>query len=313
MRHIDTEIEQVAEALFGDFEKKRDDINKQPVKSTVIEMIWRLQHILFPGIFENVYALSGSIKNRLRVLLEEVSYNLAAQTKLALRYNSRYKDSTQDEIDKAALEITNHFISKIPAIKELLETDVEAAYNGDPAAYSVDEIIISYPGIYAVMVYRLAHELHLLSVPLIPRIMTEYAHSTTGIDIHPGAVIGKYFFMDHGTGIVIGETTEIGDNVKLYQGVTLGALSTKDSQSIRGVKRHPTISDNVTVYSGATILGGDTIIGEGVVIGGNTFLVKSVSENTRVSIRNQELQLKNSGDISTPIELDQAKFWSYEI
>jgi serine O-acetyltransferase len=313
MRQIDTEIDRVAEALLGVFEKKQDDLTKQPVKSVVLEMIGQLQHILFPGLFENVYALSGSIKNRLCVLLEEVSYNLAAQTKLALRYASRYKDSAQEEIDNAALEITHRFISRIPAVKELLETDVEAAYNGAPAAYSRAEIIISYPGIYAVMVYRIAHELHLLSVPLIPRIMSEYAHSVTGIDIHPGAVIGKYFFMDHGTGIVVGETTVIGDNVKLYQGVTLGALSTKDSQSIRGVKRHPSRGDNVTVYSGATILGGDTIIGEGVVIGGNAFVVKSVSENTRVSIRNQELQLKSSSDISAPIELDQTKFWCYEI
>jgi serine O-acetyltransferase len=313
LRHIDTEIERVAEALLGDFEKKRDDVTKQPVKSTVIEMIGQLQHILFPGLFEDVYALSGSIKNRLCVLLEEVSYNLAAQIKMALRCDLRQKDGAQDEIDKAALDITHHFISKIPAIKELLETDVEAAYNGDPAAYSRSEIIISYPGIYAMMVHRIAHELHLLSVPLIPRIMSEYAHSVTGIDIHPGAVIGKYFFMDHGTGIVIGETTVIGDNVKLYQGVTLGALSTKDSQSIRGVKRHPSISDNVTVYSGATILGGDTVIGEGVVIGGNAFVVKSVPENTRVSIKNQELQFKDSSVNSEPIELDQTKFWYYEI
>jgi len=313
LRQIDTEIERVVEVLLGDFEKKRDDAAKQPVKSTVIEMIGRLQHILFPGLFENVYALSGSIKNRLCVLLEEVSYNLAAQTKLALRYDPRHKDSAQDEIDNAALDITHHFISRIPFIRELLETDVDAAYNGDPAAYSKAEIIISYPGIYAIMVHRIAHDLHLLSVPLIPRIMSEYAHSVTGIDIHPGAVIGKHFFMDHGTGIVIGETTVIGDNVKLYQSVTLGALSTKDSQSIRGVKRHPTINDNVTVYSGATILGGDTIIGEGVVIGGNAFVVKSVPENTRVSIKNQELQFKNSGGISTPTELDQTKFWYYEI
>ena len=313
MRQIDTEIERVAEALLGGFEKKRDDVNKQPVKSTVIEMIERLQHILFPGLFENVYALSGSIKNRLCILLEEVSYNLAAQTKLALRYDPRREDAPQDEIDRAALEITHQFISRIPVIKELLETDVEAAYNGDPAAYNRAEIIISYPGVYAMMVHRIAHELHLLSVPLIPRIMSEYAHSVTGIDIHPGAVIGKYFFMDHGTGIVIGETTEIGDNVKLYQGVTLGALSTKDSQGNRGVKRHPTISDNVTVYSGATILGGDTIIGEGVVIGGNAFVVKSVPENTRVSIKNQELQFKDSNSVSTPVELDQTKFWYYEI
>jgi len=313
MRHIDTEIERVAEALLIDFEKKRDDVTKQPVKSVVIEMIGSLQHILFPGLFENVYALSGSIKNRLCVLLEEVSYNLAAQVKLALRYDRRHEDSTQDEIDTAALDITHHFLSRIPAIKELLETDVEAAYNGDPAAYSRAEIIISYPGIYAIMVHRIAHELHLLKAPLIPRIMSEYAHSVTGIDIHPGAVIGKYFFMDHGTGIVVGETTVIGDNVKLYQGVTLGALSTKDSQSIKGVKRHPSISDNVTVYSGASILGGDTIIGEGVVIGGNTFVVKSVPENTRVSIKNPELQIKTSGNVSPPVELDQTKFWCYEI
>ena len=313
MRYIDAEIERVAEALLGDFEKKREDVTKQPVKSTVIEMIVQLQHILFPGLFENVYALSGSIKNRLCVLLDEVSYNLAAQTKLALRYDRRHRDDTEDEIDKEALDITHHFISRIPVIKELLETDVEAAYNGDPAAYSKAEIIISYPGIYAVMVHRIAHELHILSVPLIPRIMSEYAHSVTGIDIHPGAAIGKYFFMDHGTGIVVGETTVIGDNVKLYQGVTLGALSTKDSQSKRGVKRHPSISDNVTVYSGASILGGDTVIGEGVVIGGNAFVVKSVPENTRVSIRIQELQLKDSSDISAPIELDQTKFWCYEI
>jgi serine O-acetyltransferase len=313
MRQIDTEIERVAEALLGDFDKKLDDVSKQPVRSVVIEMIGRLQHILFPGVFENVHALGGSIKNRLSVMLEEVSYNLAAQTMLALRYDLQYKDSTHDEVEKAALDITQRFISKIPLIKELLETDVEAAYNGDPAAYSKAEIIISYPGIYAGMVYRIAHELYLLSVPLIPRIMSEYAHSVTGIDIHPGAVIGKYFFMDHGTGIVIGETSVIGDNVKLYQGVTLGALSTKGGQSIRGVKRHPTISDNVTVYSGASILGGDTIIGEGVVIGGNAFVVKSVPENTRVSVKNPELQFKNSNNISTHIELDQMKFWHYEI
>jgi len=163
------------------------------------------------------------------------------------------------------------------------------------------------------MVYRIAHELYLLSVPLIPRIMSEYAHSATGIDIHPGAAIGKYFFIDHGTGIVIGETTIIGDNVKLYQGVTLGALSTKGGQSIKGVKRHPTISDNVTIYSGASILGGDTIIGEGVVIGGNAFVIRSVPENTRVSVKNPELQFKSSGNISSHMELDQLDFWHYEI
>jgi len=313
MQRIDTEIERVAGVLLDDFEKKRDYVVKQPAKSVVIEMIEQLQHILFPGIFENEPSLTGSLKNRLSVMLERFSYNLATQTKLALRYDLRHKGTSQDEIDGVAWNITHSFISRIPHIKEHLETDVEAIYNGDPAAYSKVEIIISYPGLYAGMVYRIAHELYLLSVPLIPRIMSEHAHSVTGIDVHPGAAIGKYFFMDHGTGIVIGETTVIGDNVKLYQGVTLGALSTKGGQNIKGLKRHPTINDNVTVYSGASILGGDTIIGEGVVVGGNAFVVKSVPENTRVSVKNPELQFKNSRNISTHIELDQMAFWHYDI
>lgn len=215
----------------------------------------------------------------------------------------------------AALELakTLQFISTLPIIKGRLETDVEAVFNGDPAAYSKAEIIISYPGVYAAMVYRAAHELYLLSVPLIPRIMSEHAHSVTGIDIHPGAAIGKYFFMDHGTGIVIGETTIIGDHVKLYQGVTLGALSTKGGQKLKNVKRHPTISDNVTIYSGASILGGETIVGEGVVVGGNAFVVSSVPENTRVSVKNPELQFKSSLSASARSELDQMEFWHYEI
>jgi len=313
MHRIYTEIERVSGALYDDFEKKREGIIKQPAKSVVIKTLGTLQHILFPGLFESGHTLSGSFKNRLGVMLEEVAHNLAAQIKLALRYDLQYKDSSQEELEKAAWDITHLFISRIPVIKELLDTDVEAIYNGDPSAYSKVEIIMSYPGLYAGMVYRIAHEIYLLSVPLIPRIMSEYAHSATGIDIHPGATIGKYFFMDHGTGIVIGETTVIGDNVKLYQGVTLGALSTKGGQTIKGVKRHPTINDNVTVYSGASILGGSTVIGEGVVVGGNAFVVKSVPENTRVSVKNPELQFKNSRNISTHIELDQMEFWHYEI
>jgi serine O-acetyltransferase len=308
---IDYEIEQIAAELLNDFQKKRE-ITKQPAKPVIIEIIGKLQHLLFPGIFESVLT-DGSVKNKLNVMLEEVSHNLAKQTKLALRYDLRYKDTNQEEIDKTAWEKTRQFILKIPLIKDFLEKDIEAAYSGDPSAYSKAEIVISYPGIYATMVYRIAHELYLLSVPLIPRIMSEYAHGLTGIDIHPGAAIGKYFFIDHGTGIVVGETAIIGDNVKLYQGVTLGALSTKGGQTIKGVKRHPTISDNVTVYSGATILGGDTIIGEGVVIGGNAFVVRSVPENTRVSVKNPELQFKSSGNISSHIELDQMDFWHYEI
>jgi len=307
---IDHEIEQIAAELLSDFQKKR--VAKQPVKLVIIEIIGKLQHLLFPGIFESVLT-GGSAKNKLNVMLEEVSHDLAKQTKLALRYDLRYKDTEQEELDKTAWEITRQMILKIPLIKDFMEKDIEAAYSGDPSAYSKAEIVISYPGIYATMVYRIAHELYLLSVPLIPRIMSEYAHSVTGIDIHPGATIGKYFFIDHGTGIVIGETAIIGNNVKLYQGVTLGALSTKGGQTIKGIKRHPTISDNVTIYSGASILGGDTVIGEGVIIGGNAFVVRSIPENTRVSVKNPELQFKSSGNISSHIELDQMDFWHYEI
>ena len=262
MQRIDIEIERVAKIILSGFEKQRDSMPKQPVKKAVISMIELLQRILFPGVFEI---------GDMHIMLERVSHELIVQTKLALRHDLQYKDSAQSEINNAALDITRHFISKIPIIKEHLETDVEAIYNGDPAAYSKAEIIISYPGLYAGMIYRIAHELYLLSVPLIPRIMSEHAHSVTGVDIHPGAAIGKYFFIDHGTGLVIGETTVIGDHVKLYQGVTLGALSTKGGQNFKGVKRHPTINDNVTVYSGASILGGSTVIGEGVVVGGNAF------------------------------------------
>lgn len=314
MQQFVAEIEHVAQTILDGLEDKQGDMPKQPVKSVIAAMIGQVQHILFPGIFESGNIRGTSSKNRISVMLEELSNDLAAQTCLALRYDLKYKECTQDEVERAALEITRRFLITIPSIKEKLETDIEATYKGDPAAYSKAEIIVSYPGIYAGMVHRIAHELYLLSVPLIPRIMSEHAHSATGIDIHPGAAIGKYFFMDHGTGIVIGETCVIGSNVKLYQGVTLGALSTKGGQSIKGVKRHPTICDNVTIYSGASILGGETVIGEGVVVGGNAFVVKSVPENTRVSVKNPELQYKNNNkSVSAHIDLDQREFWMYEI
>ena len=190
-------------------------------------------------------------------------------------------------------QIVQDFICRIPALRKILLTDVEATLDGDPAARNEHEILFAYPGIYAISVYRMAHELHLLSVPLIPRIMTEHAHSITGIDIHPGAEIGHHFFIDHGTGVVIGETTQIGNYVKIYQGVTLGALSTRGGQSIRGKKRHPTLEDEVTVYSSTSILGGETVIGRGAVIGSNAFITKSVSADMRVSIKTPELDYKN--------------------
>ena len=224
------------------------------------------------------------------MILEDVIFKLIRQISIVLHYDSEFADADELTLAKRAEDITFEFLGKLPMIREYIEMDVEASFEGDPAAYNKDEIIYSYPGLFAILVNRIAHELFLLRVPLIPRIMTEYAHSRTGIDIHPGASIGKYFFIDHGTGIVIGETTEIGDNVKIYQGVTLGALSTRGGQSLRSKKRHPTIEDNVTIYSGASILGGNTVIGRNAVIGGNAFITKSVPAGAKVSIVNQELR-----------------------
>ena len=205
--------------------------------------------------------------SQLSMQIEDVMYYLSKEIMKVLKYSSEYDNCSEEENRNNARKITIAFLKKIPQIREYLETDLEAFFDGDPAAENKDEIILSYPGMLAITVYRIAHELLLLSVPLIPRTMTEYAHSVTGIDIHPGATIGKYFFIDHGTGIVVGETTVIGEHVKVYQGVTLGALSTSGGQKLKHTRRHPTIEDYVTIYSGASILGGETVIGRGSVIG----------------------------------------------
>ena len=229
-----------------------------------------------------------------------------------LKYAPEYRDADEKTISEVSERITFDFLDKIPKIREYIETEIQAFYEGDPAAYNKDEIICTYPGLYAIFTARIAHELFLLGVPLIPRIMTEHAHSLTGIDIHPGTTIGKYFFIDHGTGIVIGETTVIGNNVKVYQGVTLGALSTRGGQNLRGKKRHPTIHDNVTIYSGASILGGDTVIGKNVVIGGNAFITSSIPEGARVSVKSQELMYNYDSKHPverTDIELDETWFY----
>jgi serine O-acetyltransferase len=199
---------------------------------------------------------------------------------------------SESEAKEKAEQLAAQFLEQIPQIRAMVDTDLQAAYDGDPAATGKDEIVFSYPGLYAIVVYRLAHGLYEMGVPMLPRMMTEHAHNKTGIDIHPGATVGKFFFIDHGTGIVIGETTVIGDNVKIYQGVTLGALSTRGGQSLRGVRRHPTIEDDVTIYAGASILGGETVIGKGCVIGSNAFITRSIAPGTTVSIKNQELQFK---------------------
>ncbi|MDR1597153.1 MAG: serine acetyltransferase [Treponema sp.] len=269
------------------------DTGNQLNRAVILEILEKLRCLIFPGYFGRRNISAGLVEYYTGDLLEEVSVPLSRQIARALRHADPYAAAEAKNTDSRPEELAFAFLARLPEIRDYLATDVSAAYEGDPAAFSKDEIISSYPGIYAIMVSRLAHELYLLEIPLIPRIMTEYAHSVTGIDIHPGATIGHHFFIDHGTGIVIGETTVIGNFVKLYQGVTLGALSTRGGQVLKDVKRHPTIEDHVTIYSGASILGGGTVIGEGVVIGSNAFVTKSVPEKTKVSVKNPELQFKS--------------------
>ena len=259
-----------------------------PDKNEVTEILALLRRLIFPGYFDENETGPKNRAYETGSLVAQVKHKLSRQICRALNLNSE-KGECADRFSCAG-GICDAFVTRLPALIELLYSDVRAACEGDPAAKSEHEVIFSYPGIFAISVYRIAHELHLLSVPLIPRMMTEYAHSLTGIDIHPGAQIGHHFFIDHGTGIVIGETTQIGDYAKLYQGVTLGALSTRGGRSLKGKKRHPTLGDEVTVYSGASILGGDTLIGSKCIIGGNVFLTKSVPPNTRVNLKSHELE-----------------------
>ena len=263
-----------------------------PDKGEVVNIIELLRKLLFPGYFDEEDIDVARTENHIRGLLTQVSEKLQRQICSALNLTVA-ADEPCEPMYEGAVEISSRFLSKIPELREILLTDVRAACDGDPAASSEHEIIFAYPGIFAISIYRIAHELHLLSVPLIPRMMTEYAHSLTGIDIHPGAEISHHFFIDHGTGVVVGETTEIGANVKLYQGVTLGALSTRGGQSLRGKKRHPTIEDEVTIYSGASILGGETVIGRGSIISGNAFVTHSVPPNTRVTLKDPELNFRS--------------------
>ncbi|MCL2099354.1 MAG: serine acetyltransferase, partial [Oscillospiraceae bacterium] len=244
---------------------KITDLCYLPDKNCIIEMVELLRKLLFPGYFDGSDTdLENGIEFYTGSLLMQTDKILKQQICRALNTNSKENKSCENKDCEVyfsrACELSYIFLGRIPLLRETLLTDVEAAFEGDPAAKSRHEIIFAYPGIFAVSVYRMAHELYLLDVPLIPRIMSEYAHSITGVDIHPGAEIGKSFFIDHGTGVVIGETAKIGDYVKIYQGVTLGALSTKGGQKLRDLKRHPTLEDEVTVYSSASILGGETVV-----------------------------------------------------
>ena len=299
---IEEQMETLVDRLLLDYDHGRDidqmELFRNPDRDVVIGVLEKLRRILFPGYFRDRNYRFYNLKYNLSVLIEDVMFQLTRQVSLVFQRQGEKPNQAEQHAQQACLT----FLNGIPDIRAMVQTDLQAAYDGDPAATGMDEVIFSYPGLYAISVYRLANELFRLGVPMIPRMMTEHAHGLTGIDIHPGATIGKYFFIDHGTGIVIGETTIIGDNVKVYQGVTLGALSTRGGQQLRGKKRHPTIEDNVTIYAGASILGGNTVIGAGSVIGSNAFITSSIAPGTTVSIKTQELQYRSR----TP---DRDAFW----
>lgn len=307
---MNTFVENIVESYKQEQYIVPQDFGPLPSRDVIIELSKLLRQLLFPGYFGKQNFETDMVGYHVGGLLINIYEKLCEQITFALRHKEGLDNSFGDiDMEEKAKVITYEFLNRIPVIREFLATDVEAAFEGDPAATSKDEIIFSYPGIFAMSIHRMAHELYLMDVPLVPRILSEYAHNITGIDIHPGASIGKYFFIDHGTGVVVGETTIIKDNVKLYQGVTLGALSTKGGQSMRGTKRHPTLEDGVTVYSGASILGGETVIGSNSVIGGNAFITKSIPSGTKVSIKNPELLFKGGN----PQELKQEEYWDWVI
>ena len=267
-----------------------------PSRDETREVVQLLLQLFFPGYFGRQDLTAENVEPFVTELLGRVRRLLRRQIEQALCYAAEIDGTLAvGDCGPHADRVTDIFLARLPALRDMALQDVQAAYDGDPAATNLDEVILAYPGLLAVTVYRIAHELHEMGIPLLPRIMTEWAHSLTGCDIHPGAVVGPRFFIDHATGVVVGETSHIGTDVKLYQGVTLGAIShPKDERGrvIRNTKRHPTADDGVTVYANATVLGGDTVLGAGSVVGGGVFLTKSVPAGARVAMKPPELTVK---------------------
>lgn len=272
----------IAKQLTTNYEKQEVASSAMKTKLPDVEVVYSiiedLRKLTFPGYFGTEKFLSKE------AFAEGILLSLYEKMKSQLKVILCDKQKAE--------ELTARFIEAIPRVQELLAKDVEAQLAGDPAANSNSEVILAYPGLYTIFVYRYAHVLYELQVPLLPRIMSEYAHGKTGIDINPGATIGEYFFIDHGTGVVIGETAIIGNGVKIYQGVTIGALSTRKGQALSGIKRHPTIEDNVIIYANATILGGNTVVGEGATVAGNTFVTESIPAGAKVSAMHPELNVR---------------------
>ena len=310
---IDGIVKLIRADLKGGKNIDAENIENNPDKTEVRTIVNHLSRLVFPGFYRDRTFKLYNLKNSIAVMVEDIFYHLQKQVMRALDFCKLRGTMTEEEREKESYRICRSFFEKLPAVRAYVEKDLLAAYDGDPAACCLEEIVLAYPGLMATTVYRLAHELYLLRVPVIPRLMTEYAHSETGVDIHPGATIGESFFIDHATGIVIGETAVIGKNVKIYQGVTIGALSTRGGQKLSGKKRHPTIEDNVTIYAGASILGGETVIGENSVIGGNTFITRSVPKNTRVSMKNPEMEYTTTDNRRVTEEVKPSDEWYYMI
>lgn len=267
-----------------------------PSKTAIASISCDLLRLLFPGFFDEKSIHSSQLKAEITNLMDSVLGRLADEIYKSLEYAAPQKKVDARDSSRVAHALTLDFLSNLPRVRELLQTDAEAAYQGDPAALSKEEVIVAYPFMEAIAVQRLAHELYLQHIPLIPRIMTEWAHSRTGIDLHPGAEIGSYFFIDHGTGTVVGETATIGRHVKLYQGVGLVARSLSGGQSLKGQKRHPTLEDEVTIYANATIVGGETVIGAGSTIGASVFLTQSVPSHSLVTYEKIDIKVTKKQD-----------------
>lgn len=300
------DIDRVTRSILGDERTRHVSTAFLPDRREVIGILDRLFWLLFPGFYGPRAVRERALREHVASVMRELHDTLFAQVTGALRYDRKVEsrsemfDAECSECDARARQVVPLLLGAVPAIRQKLSLDVQAAFDGDPAAQHTDEVIFCYPGLRALAVHRIAHELYKMQVPLLPRIMSEHAHSQTGIDIHPGARIGKSFFIDHGTGVVIGETTVIGDHCKLYQGVTLGAKSfPKDERGRlkRGIKRHPTLEDHVTVYAGATILGGDTIIGAGSVVSGGVFLTETVPAGHVVRAPRVVLKLRSNPEM----------------
>jgi len=305
--HDSIDLDALVAAILASYDPdaRAQHLNRRhlPSRDEIVALVPLLLELFYPGYYGRQDLVDDNLEHHLTTLLAALRERLARQIETCLCFAREQAGGTTSDCGAAARSTTAALLARLPAIRDALVLDVQAAYDGDPAAQSLDEVILAYPGLLAITVHRVAHELYRLEVPLMPRILSEWAHTRTGVDLHPGAEIGRSFFIDHATGAVVGETTRIGDRVKLYQGVTLGALSHPRDESgrvVRGTKRHPTVDDDVTLYAHATVLGGDTVVGADSIVGGSVFLTRSVPAGSRVAMKPPELSVRGA----RPVALD---------